>query len=107
MLAAATAVVTTSEWTRRWLLEHYGLPAGLVHVAQPGVDAAGISPGSRGGGELLCVAAVTPDKGHDVLLAALASVADRPWRCECVGDLTQDPGFAARLARSAREGGIG
>jgi glycosyltransferase involved in cell wall biosynthesis len=100
-------VVATSEWTRRWLLEHYNLAPGLVHVAQPGADAAGISAGSQGGGELLCVAAVTPVKGHDLLLAALASVADRPWRCECVGDLTRDPGFAAGLARRAREGGIG
>jgi glycosyltransferase involved in cell wall biosynthesis len=107
VLRGATAVVATSEWTRRWLLEHYDLPAGLVHVARPGADPAGISAGSRGGGGLLCVAAVTPVKGQDLLLAALASVVDRPWRCECVGDLTRDPGFVASIARSAREGGIG
>lgn len=107
VLTVATGVVATSQWTRRWLLEHYDLVPGLVHVAQPGADAAEISPGSRGGGQLLCVAAVTPVKGQDLLLAALASVADRSWRCECVGDLTRDPGFATSLARRAQEGGIG
>ena len=77
VLAAAAAVVTTSAWTRRRLVELYGLPADRVHVAEPGVDAAGLAPGTAAGGALLCVAAVTPDKGHDVLLDALAT-ADGP-----------------------------
>ena len=77
VLAAAAAVVTTSAWTRRRLGELYALPADRVHVAEPGVDAAGLAPGTAAGDALLCVAAVTPDKGHDVLLDALAS-GDRP-----------------------------
>ena len=74
MLSAAAAVVTTSAWTRRRLLELYALPADRVHVAEPGVDAADLATGTAAGGALLCVAAVTSDKGHDVLLEALASV---------------------------------
>ena len=77
LLAAAAAVVTTSDWTRRWLVEHYRLDADRLHVAEPGVDMADPVPGTEGGGELLCVAAVTPAKGQDVLLAALAG-AHRP-----------------------------
>jgi glycosyltransferase involved in cell wall biosynthesis len=107
VLSAARAVVTTSRWTRRWLLARYTLPPATVHVAEPGVDAAALASGTAAGGELLCVAAVTPGKGHDVLLAALATIMDLPWRCVCVGALTRDPGFVERLGRQARDGGIG
>ena len=68
MLSAAASVVTTSRWARRTVLELYGLPGDRVHVAEPGVDAAGLAPGTAGAGALLCVAAVIPGKGHDVLL---------------------------------------
>jgi glycosyltransferase involved in cell wall biosynthesis len=105
-LSAAAAVVTTSDWTRRWLVDQYALRPAQVHVAEPGVDVAERAPGSDAGGELLCVAAVIPGKGHDVLLAALAAITDLAWRCVCVGALTRDPGFVQRLERQAREGGI-
>jgi glycosyltransferase involved in cell wall biosynthesis len=107
VLAAAAAVVTTSEWTRRRLGELYALPADLVHVAEPGVDAACVAPGSPGGDALLCVAALTPDKGHDVLLDGLARVMDLSWRCTCVGSLVRDPAFADGVRRRARDGGLG
>jgi glycosyltransferase involved in cell wall biosynthesis len=100
-LAAASAVVTTSAWTRRRLLDLYPLPADRVHVATPGVDRAPVAPGSDAGSELLCVAAVTPNKGHDLLTQALATVADLPWSCTCVGSLSRDPGFVDRLRRQA------
>src|SRR4051794_23297652 len=45
VLVAAAAVVTTSEWTRGRLAELYALPAERMHVAEPGVDAAGLAPG--------------------------------------------------------------
>jgi glycosyltransferase involved in cell wall biosynthesis len=102
-LAAASAVVATSEWTRRRLLDRYRLPADRVHVAPPGVDPAPLAPGTPAGTELLCVAAVAPHKGHDVLLAALAAVAELPWRCVCVGPTTRAPRFAAALRRRAEE----
>ncbi len=107
VLSAAAAVVTTSSWTRRLLLDRYALRPNQVHVAEPGVDAADLSPGTAAGGELLCVAAVTPQKGHDVLFAALAGVTDLQWRCVCVGTLKRDPSFVDRLGRQAREDGIG
>jgi glycosyltransferase involved in cell wall biosynthesis len=107
VLSAAVSVVTTSTWSRRWLLERYRLRPGQVHVVEPGVDAADLATGTAAGGELLCVAAVTPCKGHDVLLAALATVADLPWRCVCVGALTREPGFVDSLSRRTRQNGIG
>jgi glycosyltransferase involved in cell wall biosynthesis len=107
VLAAATAVVTTSEWTRRRLAELYGLPADRVQVAEPGVDSAGLAPGTAAGDALLCVAAVTPDKGHDVLLEALATATDLSWRCTCVGSLERDPAWADDVRHRARDGGLG
>ncbi|MFE9202394.1 glycosyltransferase family 4 protein [Micromonospora sp. NPDC007230] len=105
-LALAAGVVTTSEWTRRRLLDRYALPAGRVWSAPPGVDPAPVAPGSPAGGRLLCVAAVTPVKGHDVLAAALATLADLPWTCVCVGALTRDPGFVDRLRRQLTDAGL-
>jgi glycosyltransferase involved in cell wall biosynthesis len=107
VLAAADAVVTTSAWTRRRLAELYGLGTNRMHVAEPGVDAAGLAPGTAAGESLLCVAAVTPDKGHDVLLDALAKAADLSWRCVCVGSLDRDRAFADGVRRRARDGGLG
>ena len=106
VLAAAAAVITTSTWTRRRLGELYALPAERVHVAEPGVDAAGLAPGTAAGDALLCVAAVTPDKGHDVLLDALATIADLSWRCACVGSLDRDPAFAEGVRRTTRMKGL-
>jgi glycosyltransferase involved in cell wall biosynthesis len=106
VLAAAAAVVTTSAWTRRRLGELYPLPADRVHVAEPGVDAADLAPGTAGGGALLCVAAVTRDKGHDVLLDGLAMATDLSWCCACVGSLVRDPAFAEGVRRRAEDSGL-
>ena len=68
VLSAAASVITTSAWTRRMLLGLYSLPGDRVHVAAPGRRRGLIAPGTATGGSLLCVAAVIPGKGHDVLL---------------------------------------
>jgi glycosyltransferase involved in cell wall biosynthesis len=76
-------------------------------VATPGVDPADEASGTTGGGQLLCVAAVTAHKGHDVLVAALAAVADLPWRCVCVGTLDREPEFVRALRRRLDAAGLG
>ncbi|MEE2037507.1 glycosyltransferase family 4 protein [Nocardiopsis sp. CT-R113] len=90
VLRAASAVVATSRWAARRVADHHGI--GGVHVVEPGVEPAPLSPAGDGS-RLLCVASVTPRKGHDVLLSALAGLADLPWRCVCVG-----PGAAPGLS---------
>jgi glycosyltransferase involved in cell wall biosynthesis len=105
-LTSADAVVTTSAWSRRRLLERYALPASRVHVATPGVDPAPLTPGSDAGSHLLCVAAVTPHKGHDRLAEALATLGDTCFTCTCVGALSRDPGFVDRLRRQIRAHGL-
>jgi glycosyltransferase involved in cell wall biosynthesis len=107
VLSAATAIVTTSAWTRDLLLDRYALRPDNVAVAEPGADLAELAPGTADGGQLLCVAAVTPHKGHDVLLAALAAVPDLSWHCVLVGSLDREREFADLLHRQAEAAGIG
>jgi glycosyltransferase involved in cell wall biosynthesis len=106
VLMDAAAVVTTSAWARRRLLELYPLPADRVHVAEPAVEAADLATGTEAGGELLCVATVTFDKGHDVLLDALAATMDLRWRCVCAGSLDRDPAFVGDLLCRAADRGL-
>jgi glycosyltransferase involved in cell wall biosynthesis len=106
VLSAAHSVVTTSAWARRALMKLYSLPGDRVHVAEPGADAADLAPGTATAGALLSVAAVTPGKGHDVLLDALAMLGGSRWHCTCVGSLERDPAFAERLRRRVLDGGM-
>jgi glycosyltransferase involved in cell wall biosynthesis len=103
-LSAARVIVTTSKWTCERLAERYGLAR--IHVATPGVDPAAVAPGSGTGTRLLCVAAVTPNKGHDLLVDALATVADVDWTCVCVGSLDRDPGFVRRIRQALETCGL-
>ncbi|WP_338751874.1 glycosyltransferase family 4 protein [Janibacter alittae] len=105
-LSAATAVITTSNWTRDRMLDRHGLPDARVHVAEPGVRPAEVTDGSGGGGHLLCVAPVTRAKGHDVLVEALASIRDLDWQCTCVGPLDVEPVFVRDLQERVAELGL-
>ena len=106
ILTSAVAVLATSLWSRTWLLEHYGLAPRHVHVAEPGVEVASLDPGTRGGDKLLCVGAVTPLKGYDVLIAALAELDEVSWTCQVAGALDIAPEFVNRLRRQADRRGI-
>jgi glycosyltransferase involved in cell wall biosynthesis len=106
VLEAAAAVVTTSQWSRSCLLGLYPLAPDRVHVAEPGVDRADLATGSAHGGELLCVASVTPEKGHDLLVEALESISELSWRCRCVGRVDREPAFVEELRRRTRAGGL-
>ena len=96
VLRAATGVVVTSEWTRRQVLARYEIPADRVHVARPGVDrvAALARPVP---GHLICVGVLTHHKGQDLLVEALAALAERDWRCVLIGPLDRDPHFVEQL----------
>lgn len=104
VLGAAAGVLTTSAWTRDLLRDAYGLPGDRLWVAEPGVDPAPLATPSTG--HLLCVGAVIPGKGHDVLLRALATLGDLAWRCTCVGSLDRDPAFIAQARALAAEAGL-
>lgn len=106
-LEAAGAVVTTSRWTRSWLLARYRLVPERVHVAQPGVDPAEPAAADPSGRRLLCAAAVCRDKGQDLLLEALAEVADLDWTLVCAGSLTVDPAYVRGLRATLLDRGLG
>jgi len=102
-LAAAHAVVATSAATAARLAARRGRP---VHHAPPGGDPAPRAAGAPGGDRLLCVASITPRKGQDVLVGALAALADRPWTCTLVGPDRGDPGYAAELRHRIADAGL-
>lgn len=84
-LQSARHVVVTSRQTAA-LMPAYGVAADRLSVVEPGTDPAPLARGSRGQTvQLLCVASLTPRKGHDVLLRALGHVTHLPWHLTCVG----------------------
>jgi glycosyltransferase involved in cell wall biosynthesis len=100
-------VITTSEWTRSELIARGLAEPDRITVARPGTDTAPAATGSESGGQLLCVGAVAPHKGQDVLVQALAGMIDLPdWSCSIVGSLTADPDFASRTAAAIRSAGL-
>jgi glycosyltransferase involved in cell wall biosynthesis len=96
VLRAATGVVVTSAWTGQQVLSRYAIPAGRVHVARPGVDRVA-APARPVRGHLICVGVLGPHKGQDILVEALADLADRDWHCVLAGGLDRDPDFVDQL----------
>jgi glycosyltransferase involved in cell wall biosynthesis len=96
VLRAAAGVVVTSEWTRRQVLARYPIPARRVHVARPGVDRVA-APARPVRGHLVCVGVLGRHKGQDLLVEALAGLADRDWHCVLAGSLDRDPDFVDQL----------
>lgn len=129
-LSFAHRVVVTSPHTAQDVAA-MGVPPARTAVVEPGTDAwpqatadHPVRTRTDGPVRLLCVATVTPRKGHALLLQALAGVQDarpaqgpdgwqeppgragRPWRSwelHCVGSLTRDPATAAQVQALARE----
>lgn len=99
-LQATRMVIVTSQATRR-ALDDYDVPADRIAVVEPGVDRPSDSlagnPEKPNVIRLLCVATITPRKGHDLLVAALAELRDRAWILNCVGDTERSPQTVAAL----------
>lgn len=95
-LACARRVIVTSEATARSLAS-YGVPAGRVRVVPPGTLATAPGLARRKANaplQWLCVATLTPRKGHARLIEALAPLRNLPWTLQCVGSTTRDPATA-------------
>ncbi len=96
-LAQVRGVIVTSPSTARALAD-YGINPEQCAVVWPGTDPAPLAEGSGGGvWTLLCVASLTPRKGHAVLFRALARLDSLPWRLRCAGSADLDPATAIGL----------
>lgn len=103
-LQLARQVVVTSRSTVVDVVE-LGVAPSRIAVVEPGTDPmrpAGPAPSQQGPArsgpvQLLCVATLTPRKGHAVLFQALAGLMHLPWALHIVGSTERDPGLAARL----------
>jgi len=108
-LQAARRVITTSAATARDVAA-LGVPADRIAVVEPGTDPVPRPAGARtdiaGGLRLLCVATLTPRKGHAVLLEALAGLQGLPWTLHNVGSTGRDPATAARLQAASTALGL-
>lgn len=106
-LARAVHVIVTSPITARTLVADFDVPPERITVAEPGTDPA---PAATGSGDpsrptLVAVGAISPRKGFDLLIEAVARLADRGWRLMIVGPTDRDPAtFAALDALVARHG---
>lgn len=105
-LAHAYRVVVTSPSTAHALAD-FDVPASRIAVIEPGTDPARRARGSGTPAlNLLCVATVTPRKGHAVLIDALAGLADRPWTLHCAGSLARDAAAARAVQAAALRHGL-
>lgn len=111
-LAAARGVIVTSPFTAD-RLRAYGVDSRRVRAVIPGTEPPPPRPGDDHGDEdghgvplLLSVGTVTPRKGHDVLVEALARLGDLSWRCVCAGSLDRDAPWAERVRRRTEALGL-
>ncbi len=112
-LKHARQVIVTSARTARDVAA-MGVAPQRIAVVEPGIEhppAPPRPPGPRQPGpvRLLCVATLTPRKGHALLLQALAGLDMQglpDWELHAVGSPTRDPATAAALAAQARAGAL-
>jgi glycosyltransferase involved in cell wall biosynthesis len=107
-LAEARHVVTTTRTVVQTLISEYEVPVAKLSTAPPGTDKVAPARGNGGTGPLalLAVGAVVPRKGYDVLIAALATLRELPWRLTIAGDRTRDPATAQQLEADTASAGL-
>ncbi len=116
-LAASRSVVVTSRATAATLAD-YGISADRITVVEPGTDPAPLARGSAVVREpsalspqpldvsLICVATLTPRKGYELLVSALAAIPHRNWRLTCAGSLDRDVPTVTRVRAQLRDSGL-
>jgi glycosyltransferase involved in cell wall biosynthesis len=99
-------LIATSPLTARRLAEDFAVDPARIGVVEPGTDPAPRAQGSGGPGvAILSVAALTPRKGHDVLMQCLARLPDIDWTLTIAGP-ARDAVHAHGLRALAEELGI-
>src|SRR3546814_1635955 len=91
-----------------------GVPSRRIGTVRPGVDTPAVATvAGRGSRDrtgdacrLLCVATLTPRKGHVLLIEALADLRRLPWRLDCIGSRDRDAATAAAIEGAIRAHGL-
>lgn len=97
-LAATRHVIVTSPMTGAELTENFAVPADKITVAVPGTAKPSSKPKAQNDvPQILSVGSLTQRKGYDILIAALARVADLAWQTTIIGSPHLDPTVAAAL----------
>lgn len=107
VLASAAHVIVSSATTGETLQQEFQVEASRITVAEPGTDRRPRATGQGAPPHIIAVGSVAPRKAYDMLIAALALIKDRPWRCTIAGSLQRAPEFADRVASLIREHGLG
>ncbi|MCV0394793.1 MAG: glycosyltransferase family 4 protein [Rhizobiaceae bacterium] len=105
-LRHARAVICTSRATARRLEDGFGVEPGRITVAPPGTERKPRAPRRGDPPVLLALGALVPRKGHDVLVEALAALADLDWRARFAGPDDRDERWTAHLKGLAERHGL-
>lgn len=105
-LRAAAAVLCTSPATARRLIADFGVDAACLTVAPPGTARAPRRRAGIGPLRILSIGSLIPRKRHDILIAALATLRDRPWQARIIGSPDLDPACARDLAARIAAAGL-
>lgn len=106
-LAHARRVIATSPFTARLLATDYAVPPDRITVAIPGTRPAARARGTGRPPQLLAVGAVSPRKGYDVLVEALAGLPELDWQLTIAGALDRAPGAVAAVEEVIERNGLG
>lgn len=98
-------IIVPSPETARVLVREFGADPNRISIAPPGFDrpAADLCPSDPP--LILSVGLLAPRKGHDVLLDALALIAELRWRAEIIGK-AHDSGTADALRYQVNATGL-
>jgi glycosyltransferase involved in cell wall biosynthesis len=107
-LGLARRVVVTSQITARTLAGDFAVAPAKITVAEPGTDPAPRATGSSSARvELLAVGAIVPRKAYDILVRALAPLADREWHLTIAGPSDRNQEALAALRAAISDTGLG
>ena len=108
-LGCVRAVVVTSEPTAEIVAREYAVPSDHITVVRPGVDRVAAAARRTASGDvvnLLSVGSITPRKGYDVLIGALADLKVLPWHLTIAGDTTRNATAFAQLKADVSRFGL-
>lgn len=105
-LDAAAAVIVTSGATAEILIRDFAIPPQKITVAVPGTDRQVFASGGNHPPVLLTVASLTQRKAHDILIDALAGLAQLPWQARFVGGQDFSPAWSEYLQNKVAQCGL-